>query len=428
MAHIESELNQLINPAVGQLKGSLGISTTVVEVSSRPGFVWVRLLENRSELIRAHNYKVTPIYDLPVILEFDGIKYEIIGVDTDRYVQWNTNFSFLPNHGRQHSAIRGSEGTDIVWVDSQQILPLLVTPPTTTGSNSVNINQYQYKNSENSWLSVGGTGFSGITPLDVSGSNLYLLMLNDADGSLYSITGSVFPASVSGTSSVLSYLPGIPATNKDIPLAAIRANPGAAVGWRDIYDVRQFFSKSGGNITGVIGDIENLTSQVDGTGTHFTMNSSASSIGVFIEGVLQPEIVVFTPGTSSFDLTSAPLITDSLAVLKMVEAPDSSIKKYDSGWFAINTSQKITLNHNLGTQALNISVYLDNDSGGATGQLHHSYSEPATIYGASVQINNNDDSVDIVMGTAGYVKRNNSGGYSGVITTNIYCRVVILGF
>jgi len=52
--------------------GQLGVTTggeNVVEVTNRPGFVWVKLRNQLNELIQAFNDEVSPVFDLPVMVE-----------------------------------------------------------------------------------------------------------------------------------------------------------------------------------------------------------------------------------------------------------------------------------------------------------------------------------------------------------------------
>lgn len=242
---LQDELSQLIDPRKNTLSGVLGISTSVVTVDSRPGFVWVRLMDNTSELIQAHNDKVSPIYGMPVILSYDGIKYSVMGRDVNRYTNWKSDAAFLPDHAGQHSAVRGGGGgSDIVWVDSQQFLPLLVLPVGRTGTNSVTVSPHSYRNSSGNWVYAGNTGTTIPPSRSITGSTMYLIMLNDTDGTFYGVTGSVFPANLTGSSQVVPYIPKYTNLN-DKPLAAIRMSlTGTVVSWDNLYDVRQMYGAS----------------------------------------------------------------------------------------------------------------------------------------------------------------------------------------
>lgn len=71
--------------------GTVLNGVNVIHIPSRPGFVWVRLRSVSNELIQAYNSLVSPIYDLPVIVERDPLdptRYSIIGRDVGRYDSW----------------------------------------------------------------------------------------------------------------------------------------------------------------------------------------------------------------------------------------------------------------------------------------------------------------------------------------------------
>ena len=102
-----------------QLSGLLGITLDgeeLVFVPSRPGFVYVRLMGNDRELVQAQNTKVSPVYNLPVLLERRGDRYVILGVDELRYSSWGSNTPFLPQHAAQHIfADNDGAGGDVVY-------------------------------------------------------------------------------------------------------------------------------------------------------------------------------------------------------------------------------------------------------------------------------------------------------------------------
>lgn len=426
MANLERELSSLVNDQPEPLKGTLGLNSSTIKVSNRPGYVWVRMLDNPSEIIKAYNNVVSPTYNLPVVLSYNGRRYEVVKIDIDRYENWPT--SYVPYHGKQHSAARGSEGQDIVWVDSQQFLPLLVVPDTRTGTNSVNVWSSYYQDSNGNWSMVGGTGISNYTSMDVTGSTLYLVMLDDNTKQLYNITGSILSPTITGTQDVLANTPAIPPAHAmDSPLALIKVRPNHRISWRDIYNLRKFIhpnTAAGSQIT-----FFDVSDQVDGITQHFVLDAICSSVKLEIGGIAQhPNYAVLDDDKLGFTIPEVLPVGTQVIVLANLSSGSVLVNKnYDSGWFPINCGQKITKTHNLGTQSLIISIYLDNDSNGASGQLYPSYTEPGTFYGASVLINNDDNSFDVVMGVNGYVKRNAVGTYSGVITTNIYCRVVAIG-
>lgn len=313
---LEKELDGLINPNKDELKGTLGISSKVVEVSNRMGYVWVRLSDNPSELIKAYNPDINPQYNLPVKIKFDGRKYVVTGLDRDKYANWPSNQSFLGKHGRQHSAAKGAEGNDITWVDLQQFLPLLAMPNGSTGNSSIWVSPYIHRNSNGDWLYVGNTGTFGFPRRSSTGSNMYLLMMNDSDGTFYAITGSVFANSITGTADIVSKIPKFPLASSDIPVAAIRAwsnSSGTIANWSDIYNVRQLFvdPPHGGLTTGTvlstiavrasgtfIGSAKSLdfypdyTVSMNGTRAEITYNDPIRNLTLEPTGFTDPENVL----------------------------------------------------------------------------------------------------------------------------------------
>src|SRR3990172_4295520 len=73
-----SDRKQDQNPILSGRLGTLIDGHQIVEVSDRPGFVWVRVRGSESELIQAYNATVSPIYDLP-FLYFTGDEWAYVG-------------------------------------------------------------------------------------------------------------------------------------------------------------------------------------------------------------------------------------------------------------------------------------------------------------------------------------------------------------
>lgn len=243
---LERHLDSLINPDERRISGLIGLSKSKIKVSGRGGFIYVRILDNQNEVIQAFNDKVAPIYNMPVMLEFKENKYRIVGRDETKYADWKSDSAFLPPHGGSHSAMKGAGGgADVVWIDTQQFLPFLVMPYGKNGSRKVMVAQSIFRNLSGTFISAGNTGTADY-PTSFPDDRIYILMMRDVDGSLYSLTGSSIPTSVTGTSSVVSYLPIIPDSNLDHPLAAIRINTGT-IGWDNIIDLREIFNRSQSN-------------------------------------------------------------------------------------------------------------------------------------------------------------------------------------
>jgi hypothetical protein len=226
------------------LYGSMGIPLSgkkIIQVPDRQGYVYVRLRDNQNEVIQAFNNKVAASYGLPVIVVREGGRYIVQQFNSQRYLNNAQNSApFLPGHGTQHSFPRGG-GADITWVYSQQIMPGLVFPNATTGTN-VMVEKYPLYSSGGRWIYAGGTGTQNILqylPTTGSSSLMVLVYLDSITGNPGMLVGSgtYFPANITG--SVYQYLPS-PSTTQ-IPLAGVLLNTGTlSINWDNIYDVRQW--------------------------------------------------------------------------------------------------------------------------------------------------------------------------------------------
>lgn len=261
------EQKQQTKQEVPEITGMLGIplgGQRRVEVPNRNRYVYVRLRSNQNEVIQAFNDKVAPSYNLPVVLERDGNRYTVVKQDSKRYDNnHNSTSPFLPRHGNTHSFdTESGGGGDVVWVYPRQFMPSLVLPSGSSGADNVIAASYMLRKNDGSWRHVGNTGTASFTPYKPSsptGAVMGLVYLDESSGNPYFLinSGSVFSASLTGTSQVAPFIPSVPSPSTQIPLAAIRLVTGTSVlSWDNIYDVRQFIhtvptgSSGGGASTG----------------------------------------------------------------------------------------------------------------------------------------------------------------------------------
>jgi hypothetical protein len=215
-------------------------------------------------LIQAFNEDVSPVFDLPVRVEYDKaspIRYKVIGRDTGRYTVWVTTnaagdtvsdtSSYLPAHGSSHSfnTLTGVGGGDVVWVYSQQFTPWLVTPSGSSGANSVSVQpSAYYYDDQFRW--AGGTGIAGfdaLLPTGSSNARMLLVYLDPDTGNVLLATGSLteFANTITGgTADIMPYMPSL-IEPTDIPLAGVRLITGSsALLWPNVYDLRDYFAHS----------------------------------------------------------------------------------------------------------------------------------------------------------------------------------------
>lgn len=265
------------------IPGLLGLNSAAKQVSvpNRAGYVWVRLRNNDSEVVPVFNDQVSPVFDLPVLVvrdEIDPTRYRIYGKDSASYENWQSWSPYLPAHGGVHSRSPDSGGGDVTWVYGGQFMPLLVSPSGTSGAGNVIIDPFiYYHNDHNQYKYAGGTGTGDILvhkPTDNT-AKMVLIYL-DTDGNPQLLPGSTFDATVTGTSSVLQYIPTVD-VDSGMPLAAARIVSGtSSVVWSNLYDLRPIIT---GNDKDKIAIFDDGSFQVSGTAVSFDTNLSVAVTG-----------------------------------------------------------------------------------------------------------------------------------------------------
>lgn len=233
-----------------EISGILGITMggkKLVEVPGRNGYVYVRLRSNQNELIQAFNDKVSITYDLSVLVVWEGNRYRVVGRDSLRYTDWEDTTPYLPPHAPTHEM----GGGDMVFIDSEQFLPLLTFPSGTDGGPNVIISDYIWESSTGTFQYIPAQASPDMTPWLPTGTGqaiMLLVYMEDGDIRYRLGSGSYFPSSVTGSIGVLPYVPL--ASSDETPLSAIRLTDETSVlTWDNIYDLRQFFGGGGGGGT-----------------------------------------------------------------------------------------------------------------------------------------------------------------------------------
>ena len=226
-----------------------------VTVNGRPGFVYVRLRDNLSEIIAAYNGVVALVYDLPVLVardENDMTRYRVIGRDIGRYQSWGLT-NYVAPHANQHQfGDNTNGGGDIVWVYGRQMMPLMGQPSGSAGSGDIFINPYPYWYM-NKWHFSGNTGTASLLTHKPTGTyaRMVLVLLDLPTGNYQLVDGVAnMPSTVTGTAEVMPYVPNIP-TGAYVPITAVRLLSGTSkVVWENLYDVRNWFSENGTGTAG----------------------------------------------------------------------------------------------------------------------------------------------------------------------------------
>lgn len=274
---------------VGGILG-LPVNSQTVQVPGRNAYVYVRI-RNSSEIVQAFNDKVTPVYNLPILMVWDRGGYRITGRDIKRYSNWGSNYSYLPRHGGQHSFYGG----DATFIYSQQFVPLLAMPSGSSGAGMIYVEPHVYRNpNDGTWSHIGNQHSANIL-VSKPTNNLARMMLLywDLDSESVEISsGSTFAATITGTAGILPYLPPI-TSQKQIAIAGVRLVSGTAdVSWDNLYDLRQFTTTTPGAFEGGFGAQDEGV--VLGTGT--ILNFVGNNINASISGSV---IRVFVTGSTS---------------------------------------------------------------------------------------------------------------------------------
>ena len=318
------------------LLGTLGIplgGLRLVEVPNRKSFVYVQLRNNQNEIIQAYNNRVTPVYGLPVSIQREKSgRYIVLGMDSGRYQNnWNSITPYLPPHGHTHSlaAYNVGGGTDTAFIYAQQFVPLSAAPNTSTGSANAFIATYILENPDGTWVGVGGTGTPNLLQYLPTGGNalMALIYLDRQTGNpgLIINSGSQFANNLTGSLSILPYIPNVPDPFNQIPISAVRLDTGTYnIGWNNLYDVRQFYSP---HITGTSSGWGGGTDTIGFAGLY---NGAPLGTGTFLN-VRSQSTASFTKSGSMFDL----FITGS-----------SGIDVYNNGVF-IKTASQLALDGNV---------------------------------------------------------------------------------
>lgn len=251
-----SDYNKSLEKVKQTYSGLLGFTLNgirQVEHATRNGFVYIRIGDNLSEVVQAFNDKVSPVYDLPVLITRNGNRWVVIGRDAQRYSDWGTSYPFLPKHSDTHSLNRdGGGGGDAVAIYPDQFMPLLVYPSGTLGSGNLLVAPYVLQRTSD-FIYVGNTGTQNLLIYKPTNNQaimglVYLDTVSGNPGILIN-SGTTLAGTITGTSSVSPYIP-YPSSIQE-PLYAFRLVSGTlSLTWDNLYNARQFIGGGSGGSTG----------------------------------------------------------------------------------------------------------------------------------------------------------------------------------
>lgn len=374
---LRNELSRFSNKTEQPLRlysGALGIyigGKQYVDVPNRPGFVYVRLSSNISELIQAHNQVVSPVYDLPVLLTKTKTYYEVFGRDVEQWANYDTSSSsFLPKHGFQHEFDPDNGGGgDLVFVHGEQFYPLMGFPSGTDGAGNILIAPYRYY-ANNDWHYAGNTGTPDLLQYKPTGSaNAVLLLvgLTVNTGNPFVKIGTEFDASITGAAALTDYVPTSLTVSNEIPGTIVRLVTGTEIiDWSNIYDARQYMGilQAGTNtFLGLIDTPSSYTGQADKlvavnsgeSALEFRTNTGTSGATTFLA-------LTDTPSSYLGQGSKFVAVKSTADGLEFVDSPGGgggALSIYDDSIF-VATGTSISFDSGLTAVATGTTIYVSN--------------------------------------------------------------------
>lgn len=224
---------------VPALLGAYRNGQPTIIVAGRPDFVYVRLRGSQSEVVQAFNEKVAFHFDLPILVLRDenfSDRWIIHGRDIGQYASWEGS-AYGVAHASSH-AFAGADrtGSDIVWVNKCQYMPLLPRPEASgTMSLWIESDFYYFDGRYHWWPGSGTADLSGFRPTGAMNAR-YVTVYIDADGNPAGLAGPEFDKVYPGDPA--DYI-SIPDPDDGVVVAAVLFMTGTqAVGWGEIFDLR----------------------------------------------------------------------------------------------------------------------------------------------------------------------------------------------
>jgi len=233
-----------------------GTSTNNVIVADDPNYCYA-YRDNRGIIEKVLNMSVVPRDNLPVIV---GYKHEQPDLLQVLEVNWRevvgpSTFAYLPHHHYSHELFNARGGDDVVWVQKQQILPLLAYA-TTPASMQVEVFSGWYP-FDDGFTYFPETTSDDLTPYLPTGTNQALVLLITIDGAtndLQYTMGGQF-SSVLPVGDIDDLIPQPPAGS--VPIVGVyMTNTTASLSMQsNLYDLRAMFGGVDGSVLPATHDI-----------------------------------------------------------------------------------------------------------------------------------------------------------------------------
>ena len=243
---------QVARPVYAALLGD-GTSDENVEVTNRPGFVYIRT-GNEQSASQAFNNRVPNRYDLPVYVGYTNTQptlLQVLDIRQQAYVGAGNNpVVLVPGHHQTHEFGNSEDGSDVVWIEKQQYKEALAKP-TDPASMQLYVNPilYQYEDGWQYYAGGNTADLSGYVPSTTHRARYLLVSIDAATNALQYTSGTVFN-SYSPPSDLTDALPTPPFASIPVSAVYLRTTTTALTFEDNLgYDPRLIVSGTGGLVT-----------------------------------------------------------------------------------------------------------------------------------------------------------------------------------
>lgn len=237
-------------PKLLHFNAYLGDGNGVVVIDEDdPTMVYARE-KGRGEVHKVHNTRVPNLYNLPVIIGYDDTtqyRLEVLTIRRDAVDVWiaegndPTGISGVGPHHFQHEWRRdgGLPGSDVVWLNIQQITDGLVYPSTPNAMTvEVHKSWYAYGQSFQFFDAETSADLTAYVPSDAGSSKWILISIDAETNTLQYTEGDPFSTALFPPDESDS-IPDAPYGS--VPLAAVLlSDTTTEITWDEIYDMRLF--------------------------------------------------------------------------------------------------------------------------------------------------------------------------------------------
>ena len=228
-----------------RFRATIGDGAGNIEIPGKRNFVYIRR-EGRSRIEECHNTKAPRRYGLHVIVGYDPTNPDTLQILEPDWggMASPDNYPYVPYHHESHEFQNADGGDDVTWIQSQQIVPLLVYPTDPT-SMFVNVygGWYTWDDAWHYFEATTSADLTGSIPGIVGNARYVLVAIDGATEVLVYTNGVEFPTALP-PADIEDMIPVV--SDGTVPVAAICLFNGmTAIGWDEIYDVRLMYSTTG---------------------------------------------------------------------------------------------------------------------------------------------------------------------------------------